>query len=423
MRPVAVDLFAGAGGLSLGFEQAGFDVKVAVELDPIHCAVHEFNFPDCKVICGSVAAMPAERIAALLDERPPDVVFGGPPCQGFSTIGQRMLDDPRNSLVFHFVRMVRDLKARYFVMENVPGLAMGDHRKLLEELVAEFQSIGYDVLLPWKILNATHFGVPQSRRRLFLIGWRRGERPAAYPEPTHDTHGGKFGALPPCPDVADAIGDLPDADEFNELLESDEVAPEERIFTWPSPYAAVLRGMEPDPGDLSYPRRYDPKILTSSMRTVHSEDVKQRFIETPNGGTVPKCRHHKLRPHGFANTLRAGTGRDKGSRTSPRPIHPHQPRVITVREGARLHSYPDWFRFHATKWHGFREVGNSVPPLLGRAVGRSIVEALGVVPEKPKVEMPLGDRSLLYLKPEAAAARYRWMEQWEGMKAGLSEAA
>jgi Site-specific DNA methylase len=117
-------------------------------------------------------------------------------------------------------------------------------------------------------------------------------------------------------------------------------------------------------------------------------------------------RFHKLHPQGLCNTLRAGTPSNRGAFTSPRPIHPYTPRCITVREAARLHSYPDWFRFQGTKWHGFRQVGNSVPPLLAKAVASEIIKLLGIIPSQPTEKEKLGDDALLYLNMSQAAKRY-----------------
>ncbi len=132
-RPLGIDLFAGAGGMSLGFEQAGFDIVASVELDPIHAAVHAFNFPICHMLPRSVISLTGAgiRSAAGIGSKPVDVVFGGAPCQGFSMIGQRLLDDPRNQLVKEFVRLVVELEAKYFVFENVKGLTVGKQRQLL----------------------------------------------------------------------------------------------------------------------------------------------------------------------------------------------------------------------------------------------------------------------------------------------------
>lgn len=123
-RPIGIDLFAGAGGMSLGFESAGFDVMAAVEIDPVHCATHEFNFPCCATICRSILDISGSEIRRMAGLETEDiaVVFGGAPCQGFSLIGKRALDDPRNALVYHFVRIVLELRPRYFAFENVRGL-------------------------------------------------------------------------------------------------------------------------------------------------------------------------------------------------------------------------------------------------------------------------------------------------------------
>ena len=159
-RPIGVDLFAGAGGMSLGFEQAGFDVAAAVEIDPVHCAVHKFNFPHTVVIPRSVERLTGReiRLAAGLGTRTVDCVFGGAPCQGFSLIGHRVLDDPRNRLVLEFVRIVSELDARTFVFENVKGLTVGHQKQVLNELVAAFDEKGYQVRLPWRVLNAGKIG-------------------------------------------------------------------------------------------------------------------------------------------------------------------------------------------------------------------------------------------------------------------------
>jgi DNA (cytosine-5)-methyltransferase 1 len=133
---------------------------------------------------------------------------------------------------------------------------------------------------------------------------------------------------------------------------------------------------------------------------------RRRFAATAHGDTEPVSRFLKLDPDGVSNTLRAGTASDRGAFTSPRPIHPYSPRCITVREAARLHSYPDWFRFHVTKWHGFRQIGNSVPPLLARAVAAQVREALDATPSRPSAAQSLGDHALLRLDMTEAASRY-----------------
>ena len=393
-RPVAVDLFAGCGGLSLGFEQAGFDIAAAVEIDPIHAAVHEYNFPHTKTICADIKNVTGEDIRRLSDlgDRDVDVVFGGAPCQGFSMIGKRALDDPRNQLIGHFLRIVSEIRPKYCVLENVRGLTVGKHAKFLSELISELKRIRYSVLLPYRVLNAADYGVPQNRQRLFLIAARAGQALPDYPEIV----GEKV-------TIREAIEDLPNADLFKQLLDCDSV---QTFWTTSSHYARKLRGFEDDPDDFGYRREYDQNQLTASMRTIHTEQSQKRFIEAPQGETEPHSRFFKLAWAGQSNTLRAGTDSARGGFTSPRPIHPVFPRVVTVREGARIHSYPDWFRFHRTKWHGFREIGNSVPPILARAVGRSVMKALGIKPEKPRFVITPGDEKLLCFDMREAAEHF-----------------
>lgn len=408
-RPIGVDLFAGAGGLSLGFEQAGFDVVAAIEVDPVHAAVHQFNFPDCVVLPHSIAKLSGSHIcqAAGIGDRPVDVVFGGAPCQGFSLMGQRALEDPRNALVREFVRIVSELEASYFVFENVKGLTVGKHRLFLEELIAAFDALGYRVLLPWKVLNASFFGVPQNRERLILIGARQGLPLPEYPEPiTRPAGVAKFAALelPEGPSCRDALGDLPDPEGLNELLGRDFTVP----CDWQEPqstYACEMRCTEQRAWHFGYPRQWNPKLLTASRRTNHSTIARCRFADTVSGRVEPISRFFKLPAEGVANTLRAGTDSARGSFTSPRPIHYEKPRCITVREMARLHGFPDWFRPQQTKWHGARQIGNAVPPPLARHVAAKLIEVMEVKPTQPQKILALGDPSLLAMDM-SQAARY-----------------
>lgn len=407
-RPIGIDLFAGAGGMSLGFEQAGFDVRAAVEIDPVHCAVHAYNFPDCAVLPRSAAEVTAAEIreAARLGDTPVDCVFGGPPCQGFSLMGQRALDDPRNGLVREFVRLVAELDARTFVFENVKGLTVGRHRAFLEEIVQAFAEAGYQVRLPWRVLDAASFGVPQHRERLILLGAKKGERLPAYPAPsTTPADAPPSPRGPPLgPTCEDALGDLPDADAFDVLTDRDAVRTPLRQTA--SPYAAALRSRMPEDWHRAHVRAWDPDLLTCSVRTTHSEISRRRFAETVPGAVEPISRFFKLAPGGLCNTLRAGTDSARGAFTSPRPIHHRHARCVTVREMARLHGYPDWFRLHATKWHGARQVGNSVPPPLARAIAGEVVVALGVTPTRPSGTLQLGDASLLAMDVSAAARHF-----------------
>lgn len=404
-RPIGIDLFAGAGGMSLGFEQAGFDVVAAVEIDPVHCAVHKYNFPETAIISSSVSKLTAAEIrkAAGIGNRRVDCVFGGPPCQGFSLIGQRALEDPRNSLVLEFVRIVAELDARTFVFENVKGLTLGKHRMFLSELVEAFDRAGYNLRTPWKVLNAANYGVPQYRERLILLGAKKGSKLPDYPAPITTAASGRrpITGLPNGPTCHDAIDDLPDADVFPTLVETDAVKTTK--FRKPSRYAAELRCMTNDSWHYGYVRNWNPAILTSSARTTHTDISRRRYGETDPGRVEPISRFFRLPPEGLSNTLRAGTDGARGAFTSPRPIHYKYARCITVREMARLHGFPDWFRLHATKWHGARQIGNAVPPPLARAIAGAIFRALGKTPDRPNRAIDLGDPSLLYVEMSGAA--------------------
>jgi DNA (cytosine-5)-methyltransferase 1 len=408
-RPIGIDLFAGAGGLSLGFEQAGFDVAAAVELDPIHAAVHSFNFPETAVAARSVVGLEGDELRdiARIGAKQVDVVFGGAPCQGFSLIGQRMLDDPRNLLVKEFVRLVVELDARAFVFENVKGLTLGKHRRFLEDLIAAFEEAGYNVRTPWQVLNALSYGVPQDRERLFLLGTRKGFRAPEYPEALTSPEIDLFRGVGPSrtPTCYDALADLPDAESFPELMTSDSVQ-----VTLPpaaSDYASELRCETDDAWYFGYKRRWHPGCLTSSMRTVHTDISRRRFNATRPGSVEPISRFYRLAPQGFSNTLRAGTDSARGAFTSPRPVHYAHPRCITVREMARLHGYPDWFRFHVTKWHGARQIGNSVPPPLARAVAGSVLKALRLEPLRPRRLLELGSPAHLSMDIGEAAELWK----------------
>ena len=393
MRPIAIDLYARAGGLTLGQEQAAIDVAAAEEIDPVHACAHAFNYPTCAVIPQSVTRVSGEQIRAAANlpaSAPIALVAGGAPCQGFSLMGQRALDDPRNALVREFIRLVRELQPAYFLFENVRGLTVGKHRQFLQEIIQALGQAGYVVRQPWQVLNAKDYGVPQSRERLFLIGAKAGRAVPGYPA---------TGDRPIT--CAEALDDLPDAEAFNQLLFGDEVAAESAAR--PSGYAAAMRCAGAASWHCGYQRQWNPAILTNSRRTQHTAISRRRFAATEPGSTEPVSRFFRLAADGVSNTLRAGTDGARGAFTSPRPIHYRYARCITVREMARLHGFPDWFRFHQTKWHGGRQIGNAVPPPMARAIAREIIKALPYQPSPPAETIALGDIGLLAMDVSAAA--------------------
>jgi DNA (cytosine-5)-methyltransferase 1 len=355
-KPIAVDLFCGAGGMSLGFHNAGFNVKVAIDIDAINTTTYQRNFPNSKVLRADIFSPQANAVLEnLSDKSEIDVLFGGPPCQGFSLIGKRAVDDTRNLLLFRYASLVKELQPRFFVLENVPGLSKGSMVSHLKRFLRSVTRCGYSFQNPI-ILNASNFGVPQRRERLFIIGARQGEKLPTIPQ-----------TLDKQVSVWDAIGDLPEVTTFTELLDNDRyLGP---LGTPKNEYTQYLRGCRP------YSKVRLPG-LGGCRRTQHTPHVMQRFDNTLQGGIDQVSRFPRLAVGGLAPTLRAGTGPDNGSHTAPRPIHPLVPRCITTREAARLHSFPDWFEFHDTKWHGFKQVGNSVPPFLAYAVAKTIFAAL-----------------------------------------------
>lgn len=387
--------------MSLGFEQAGFDVLAAVEYDPVHAATHAFNFPSCEVLCRDASNLSAADILKAAESgfkrlHPGiewlgllDALIGGPPCQGFSAGGKREQGDDRNSLLLHFVRLVEELKPRTFCLENVAGLLEEKFDTIRTEAFERLGAAGYALSGTEKSVNSLNFGVPQSRRRVMVLG-ALGDAPPVRPLSVE----GEVS-------VEKALEGLPSPTRYAELLDSDEVAllseDVDRRSAIAGGYARTLAGVDALKGDKSRPRLWEPSHLTGSRRTTHTDDTVRRFAATALGTVEPKSRLYRLPLDGPSRTLRAGTGSERGSHTSPRPIHPLEDRVITVREAARLHGYPDWFRFHTTNWHGHRQIGNSVPPPLARAAAVALLGSLEHSPVALRAAIPLGDVTLLAL--------------------------
>ena len=380
-RPIAIDLFAGCGGMSLGLEAAGFDIAAAVEFDAIHTLVHHFNFPYSATICKDISKLSSQKLLGAIEKkgfsREIDLIAGGPPCQGFSHIGKRQLDDPRNSLVFEYVRIIKEIRPKYFIFENVPGIASGKHKKFLDELIVEFESVGYSIDKPISILDASLYGAPQKRKRLILIGSRHDVKKASYPTQTHaeirsdelSLFDSELLSLSTC---GDALNDLVGHRAF---IDGDiGINSSELDYSgFRGSFSLKPRGQF----SLCHTRNVSGKVF-GHIGSKHTEKSIEKFRETLPGSVEKTSRFFKLSESGQCNTLRAGTASDKGAYTAPRPIHYSEPRCITVREAARLHTFPDWFYFHNTIWHGFREIGNAVIPLLSKSIGEQVIKALGL---------------------------------------------
>lgn len=347
-----VDLFCGCGGFALGAEKAGLRPKLAFDVDPILTSSVSTNHPSSKLILADLAKVDGADIRRALGSDV-DGVIGGPPCQAFSDIGHRKADDPRRSLLGHFFRLVRELQPAFFVMENVRGLGYADARPVLDDALNLLPG-RYNVLGPL-ILDAADFGAATRRPRLFIIGIDPNRMDTVAASDIEERKRKPATVRAAIADLATALPIDSDGDFDKWKI---------RQSGQPSHYAATLRS--------------DDRTFTGHRRTSHTPEVVRRFRRVKPGAVEAIGRHPRLSWDGQCPTLRAGTGNDRGSYQSVRPIHPDEHRVITVREGARLQGFPDQFKFHPTVWHSFRMIGNSVSPIMSKALFSLIAERIGI---------------------------------------------
>ncbi len=370
-RPGILDLFSGAGGLSLGAARAGFTVCGAVELDPHAMAAHRVNFPNTVHIEKDIAVLTGREVvdATEQDGQYIDGIIGGPPCQGFSCMGNNDASDPRNKLFIHFFRIVREILPRFFVAENVPGIMAEKNADIRE---AAFNKLdGRYTILPPMRAAASDYGTPTTRARFFFVGFRTdamsylGSEDFAPPKSAEAIK------------VRDALAGLPV--KISPLWQSADDGWREASVTGSSYFHSRLHGHIPDGvGNADAIRRLRSEGKASgSLGTVHSVEVARRYANIRAGRCDPVSKSRRLDPDGFCPTLRAGTGPERGSYQAVRPLHPTENRVITPREAARLQGFPDWFQFAPTKWHSFRQIGNSVSPILAERLLTTIRHAIG----------------------------------------------
>lgn len=355
-----VDLFSGVGGLSLGAVRAGFDLCCAVEIDPHAVASHSTNFPQTSHICKSVSLLGRELLSELSLKRSElHGIIGGPPCQGFSPMGKQSVDDDRNGLFCDFFRIVSELSPRFFLAENVPGI-MSDKFSSIRERAFSYVEKKYILLPPMK-LQAHMFGAPTTRERVFFIGYLPNEIEAIdecsfTPKKIEQVK------------VGDALFGLPTTIEPGWQSEEQgwQKATSPRLRT----FAQQTRGkIPPRIGNIESIKRLQKQQLVSGcLGTVHSKEVLRRYSKIKPRERDPISKSSRLDSDGFCPTIRAGTGSERGSYQAVRPLHPTENRVITPREAARLQGFPDWFQFSPTKWHSFRQIGNSVSPILAEYI-------------------------------------------------------
>ncbi|MBT1688106.1 DNA cytosine methyltransferase [Dawidia soli] len=358
-----IDLFSGCGGFSLGAHLAGFHNALSVDIDPILTSSYRLNFPTSNLQIADLKQVEDIRVMMKNPPAKPDLLIGGPPCQGFSHMGKRDAEDPRNELIWHFFRHVRKATPNVFIMENVDGLATSEYgRKIVEEAILQLPS--YYKTSGIINVNAADFGAATARPRVLIVGFD-----SRYVDDPRLEE--KIKPVKKRTTVWDAISDLPGPVNTAEVNE----------FVWTkytyrgdiSKYAKALR-VAPlkNLGWSQAVDRFNAGQITGLNATTHTSDVKDRFKLTKQGEVEPISRYFKLSWDLPSRTIRAGTGRDKGGFQAARPIHPSQSRVITIREAARIQGFPDWFVFHPTKWHSFRMIGNSVSPVMAKRIIKSL---------------------------------------------------
>src|SRR6185437_3717383 len=350
MNPKIVDLFCGAGGLSLGSHRAGFQTAFALDIDQILTSSYKTNFPGASLILRDLSRVSDQDLRDA--GKRPDGVVGGPPCQAFSEIGRRSPTDPRRRLIFQFFRAVVALEPKFFVFENVRGLSFPENYRLVERGIKRLD--GRWTILGPVILDSQEFGAPTRRKRLFLFGFdasRMSVPTLAWltkPIQTRLT-------------VRDAIADLSRA----RALGVDSRGFDEWAYSLNGEISAYAARMRSKTGSFSGHRK-----------TIHTKSALLRFEKVGPGEIDKVGKYKRLEWGGVSPTLRAGTGNDRGSYQAVRPLHPTQNRVITPREAARLQGFPDSFIFHPTVWHSCRMIGNSVSPVLAERLLKRIYECL-----------------------------------------------
>lgn len=364
-----IDLFAGAGGLSEGLSKAGLTPVYASDIDELAMKTFKYNHPGvpCEVI--DIKNLSLDYIKKKTGKlyKKIDVLVGGPPCQGFSLAGLRIPDSPKNKLVVEYLRMVKEIKPKIFLFENVPGIISMQDGNVVNALTKEFSSMGYTV--EYKVLNPVNFGVPQSRPRFIMIGTLKGE--VIFPEKTHKNGSeGKYPtlfdeSLLPAVTVKEAFSGLPEIGQG----EGDEEVTVKKLDT--NKYHKMISGNRL------------PGTIYNHRATKHSERITERYSQIPAGGTnkdlpveirTKKNNVFRLHPDKYSRTVTCNFRTDL--------LHPWKPRGLTVREAARLQSFDDDYRFFGNltrkaKWlTQDDQVGNSVPPLFAKALGKAIIKML-----------------------------------------------
>jgi DNA (cytosine-5)-methyltransferase 1 len=365
-----IDLYSGIGGLGLGAVRAEFKLALSVDKDPILAQIHKTNFPASPQMESDVSALTGAELlkAAKLTEGELSGLIGGSPCQGFSRIGRRDKGDQRNQLFTHFFRLISELRPSFYLAENVQGILDSQNDAVVSHALSLVPK-DYVVLDPFE-LNAADFGAATNRKRIFFFGYLPDRCDALSLADfekakwkTKSTVGAALAGLP-----------LKIKKEWSE----DDKGWRTLCVRTNGPFGKRIYSDIPegvgDPETIK--KLVEQDLVSGCIFTNHTSEVQKRFANIVEGKSDSVSRMPRLKRSGLCPTIRAGTGSDKGSYMALRPIHFSEPRVITPREAARLQGFPDWFRFHRTKWHAFRGIGNSVSPFVAEAIFNVILSKL-----------------------------------------------
>lgn len=356
---VAIDLFCGCGGFSYGFQQAGFDMALGIDMWKDATVTYKHNFPNACVINEDITSISSDEILSKLNMSADDidVIIGGPPCQGFSVSGKRMIDDPRNKLYKSFVGLVDEIRPKVFVMENVPGLIRLFGGKVKEQVLYDFSSLGYRVKV--QQLSSDDYGVPQQRKRVFFVGVNEKKIPTnvKFEFPKAEYGDGKK----PYITCKEAISDL-------DFVPDDVSLGENIAYKIPaqSEYQTLMRK--------------DSDSIKNHSITIHKEQTKKIIAMVPDGG------NYKDLPIELQNTRKVHIAWTRMNSEKPcftidtghnHHFHYKENRVPTVRESARIQSFPDRFEFIGIKTSQLKQVGNAVPPLMAKAIAEEVIKVIG----------------------------------------------
>lgn len=345
MSKCIIDLFCGCGGLSKGFEMAGFEVCYAVDMwqDAINTFNHNHSTPVAH--CEDIHNLTTDVLTKLKKEKNVVGVVGGPPCQGYSTVGTRDVNDPRNHLYLEYCRVVETVMPDFFVIENVKGLLTLSNGAFRDDIVSRFEKLGYSVV--YKVVNAADFGIPQKRERVFFVGFKNNT--FTFPSP----HDYRVTCL-------EALSDLPELTEIN-----GEDATHQYVCAPQNEYQKAMRK--------------NSDVVFNHQWTAHSEQTKHIISMIPDGGKIKDLprEYWEIRKYNKAFERMGSTRQSNTVDTGHRNyFHYSANRIPTVRENCRLQSFADDFIVLGSKTSQYKQVGNAVPPLLAYAIAKAIMEQM-----------------------------------------------